>query len=74
LKKGQDPYLGLMAYKSSPLENSVSPAELLMGGKLRTTMPSLPLVLAPKQPDVQRVKQKEAHTRAHSKDKFDLRH
>ncbi|KAF6034356.1 hypothetical protein EB796_007337 [Bugula neritina] len=74
LKKGQDPYLGLMAYRSSPLENGVSPAELLMGRKLRTTVPSLPSVLAPKQPDVERVKQKEAHARAQSKDTFDLKH
>ncbi|UYV67220.1 hypothetical protein LAZ67_4004427, partial [Cordylochernes scorpioides] len=31
LKKNQDPSLGLLEYRSTPLENSYSPAELLMG-------------------------------------------
>ncbi|KAF6028175.1 hypothetical protein EB796_013526 [Bugula neritina] len=37
-------------------------------------MASLPSVLAPKQSDVERVKQKEAYARAQGKDTFDLRH
>ncbi|UYV77427.1 hypothetical protein LAZ67_15000994 [Cordylochernes scorpioides] len=31
LKKNQDPSLGLLEYRSTPLENGYSPAELLMG-------------------------------------------
>lgn len=74
LKKGPDPYLGLMAYRSSPLENGLSPTELLMGRKIRTTVPSLPSVLAPKQPDLESVKIKESVRRIQSKDNFDIRH
>lgn len=46
LKKAKDgkhdPYLGLLSYRAAPLECGVSPAELLMGCKLHTTLPQLP--------------------------------
>ena len=34
--RGEDKYLALLAYRSSPLETGKSPAELLFGRKLRT--------------------------------------
>ena len=37
LEKNEDPYLGLLAYRLTPLENGYSPAELLMGRKLRSS-------------------------------------
>uniref|UniRef100_A0A0S7F2A9 PPUP6928 n=1 Tax=Poeciliopsis prolifica TaxID=188132 RepID=A0A0S7F2A9_9TELE len=37
-----DPYLALLSYRTAPLACGFSPAELLMGNKLRTMRPHLP--------------------------------
>ena len=42
LKKSKDPYLGFLAYRTAPLQNGLSPCQLLMGRKLRTILPTLP--------------------------------
>lgn len=43
LKKAQDsrcdPYLALLSYQTTPLEHVKSPAGLLVGHRLRTTLP-----------------------------------
>ncbi|CAB4025806.1 retrotransposon-like family member retr-1 [Paramuricea clavata] len=39
IESGADPYLGLLAYRSTPLDNHKSPAELLMGRTLKTDLP-----------------------------------
>ena len=39
IDSGTDPYLGLLAYRSTPLDNHKSPAELLMGRILKTDLP-----------------------------------
>ena len=54
LKKADqdDPYLALLAYRSTPLSVSgYSPAELLMNRKPRTTLPILSENLKPQVPD-----------------------
>lgn len=55
MKKTQDPYLTLLSYRSTPLKNGYSPAELLMGQRLRTKLPTVPEKLVPQVPDVHNV-------------------
>ena len=40
--KTDDPYMSLMIYRATPLENGFAPSELLMGRLLRTALPTLP--------------------------------
>ncbi|UYV84652.1 K02A2.6-like [Cordylochernes scorpioides] len=71
LKKNQDPSPGLLEYRSTPLENGYSPAELLMGRKLRTTLPIAPENLNPKLVDSQTLKRKEGRRRKDMKSRYD---
>ena len=47
LQKSKDPYLAVLAYRSTPLEQGYSPAELLMSRKLRTNIPTVQEQLVP---------------------------
>ncbi|XP_033639876.1 uncharacterized protein K02A2.6-like [Asterias rubens] len=74
LKKNTDPYLALLMYRSSPLQNGLSPSELLMGRKLKTTLPILPSNLHPKAQQDQTIRQKEEAYRTKQQHNFNLRH
>ena len=55
LRKNEDPYQALLAYRSTPLQNGFSPSELLMGRRLRTKVPAaMPSVLKPNVQDTER--------------------
>ncbi|UYV83714.1 hypothetical protein LAZ67_23002282 [Cordylochernes scorpioides] len=73
LKKNKDPSLGLLEYRSTPLENGSSPAELLMGRKLRTTLPIAPENLNSRLVDSQTLKRKEGGRRKDMKSRYDRR-
>ncbi|GBM04443.1 hypothetical protein AVEN_35608-1 [Araneus ventricosus] len=47
IKKSRDLYLALMAYHATPLENSFSPSELLMGRRIDTALPVAKTQLRP---------------------------
>ena len=51
LKKDDEPYLALLAYRSTPLFNGYSPAKFLMNTKLRTNVPSSREAQKPHVPD-----------------------
>ena len=59
LRKSTNPYLALMAYRSTSLENGYSPSELLFGRKIRTTVPVLPSNLLPCWPHMSQFRQKD---------------
>ena len=49
--RGEDPYLALLAYRCTPLQNGYSPAQLLMGRNLNSPLPLLPAGLQPSLPN-----------------------
>ena len=59
LTKNKDPYLAMLMYRSTPLKNGYSPAELLRGRKLRTNLPVLKKQLQPNLPNAPIKAQKE---------------
>ena len=74
LKKEKDPTKALLAYRSTQLAYGYSPAELLMGRKLRTTIPTCPEQLKPKRPALEEFCNKESLRKQQAKCNFDRRH
>lgn len=48
LRKCEDPFLGLLSYRNSPLVGGYSPSQLLFGRSLRDNLPTLEANLEPK--------------------------
>ena len=74
LNKNDDPYLAILAYRSTPLENGYSPAELLMGRKLRTTIPATLHTMKPQLPNTSHLRTKERHIKKRQQQNFNQRH
>lgn len=70
-----DPLIALMCYRSTPCTTTgFSPAELIMGRKIRTTLPTLEKNLQPKWPNKKEVKQRDAGQKAKQAFYYDHRH
>jgi transposase InsO family protein len=74
LRKNEDPYLALLTYRSTPLQNGLSPSELLMGRRLRTQLPVLPRNLQPQSHDLKSLRDKEDTYRQNQECNFNKRH
>ena len=74
IEKEGDPYLALLAYRSTPLQNGYSPSELLMCQKLRGIVPITREQLQPKVPDEERLKCQDTKAKARQKKDFDRYH
>ena len=74
LNKNEDPYLALLAYPSTLLENGYGPAELLMGCKLRTTVPIVSKQLLPRLPKFSELREKEKQLRQRQQTNFNRCH
>ena len=74
LTKAEDPYLALLAYRSTPLHNGFSPAQLLMGRRLRTTVPTLRSLTGPVSPSQRGCQLKGKGHETGGTESFDKRH
>ncbi|XP_053388813.1 uncharacterized protein K02A2.6-like [Mercenaria mercenaria] len=68
-----DPYLALLTYRATLLQNGLSPSQLLFGRQIKTTLPQAPQKLDPKTVNSREIQQKEKNYRNYSKEKRKLR-
>ena len=74
LKKEKDPTKGLLTYRSTLLACGHLPAEPLIGGKIRTTVPTFHTNLAPNWPDIDKLRQNEAESKDKLRTNLNHRH
>ena len=74
MKKSEDQYETLLAYRATPLSNGYSPADILMGRKLRTTVPVVPSSLDPQWSHFQEARKAQCESKQRQKKAFDKRH
>ena len=75
LSRLDDPYLSMLIYRSTPLPwCGYSPAELLMGRKMRTNIPILKEKLLPELPDYNTFKENDQKFKQLQKCNYDRRH
>ena len=63
LQKAEDPAKGLLAYRSTPLARKFSPTQLLIGRKLRNSMPMFHTELNPHWPDLEKLQARESESK-----------
>lgn len=70
LKKEGDPYLALLAYRSTLLAVGFSPAELLMSRKLCSTIPTTRELRKPEVPNVDIVRERDKQLKKQTETKL----
>jgi hypothetical protein len=74
LRKAEDPQLALLSYRTTPIINGYSPAQLLMGRQLRSNVPTFRSILHPSTPDADAVQQRDNAIKARQTFYFNRRH
>ncbi|CAC5406181.1 unnamed protein product [Mytilus coruscus] len=68
---GQDPYIAMLKYRNTPLENLDSPAQLLMNRRFRTTIPTIKNRLKPKCGNLKNTQRKMKQQKMNQKQYYD---
>ncbi|XP_037501558.1 uncharacterized protein K02A2.6-like [Rhipicephalus sanguineus] len=74
LKKAEYPNIGLLMYRTTPGRSGYTPAQLLMGRQLRTTLPTLPFQLTPKLPNHEEFRRKDKEEKRKQTQSYNIRH
>lgn len=74
LSKSPNPQKALLAYRATPLAHGLSPAQLLMGRRIRSTVPTTTQALKPAWPNLRAFKEKDKEIKAKQRKSFNLRH
>ena len=75
LQKSSDPYMALLSFRATPIPwCSFSPAELLMGRRIRTDIPTAKTLLAPQWPYLAEFQEQDRQYKAKQKQNYDQRH
>lgn len=74
LNKSLDPQKALLAYRATPLAHGLSPAQLLMGRRIRSTVPTTPQALKPAWPNLRAFREKDKELKEKQRKSFNLRH
>ncbi|CAC5421275.1 unnamed protein product [Mytilus coruscus] len=69
----KDPYIAMLKYRNTPLENLDSPAQLLMNRRLRTTIPTIKNRLKPKCGNLKNTQKKNKTTKNESKNNITIK-
>ena len=75
LRDADDPFLALLSYRATPLHWCTrSPAELLMGSRIRTTLPQTSKSLVPQWPHLQDFRERNNHFKDKQKADYNRHH
>lgn len=70
-----DPFLALMSYRATPIQaTGASPAQLMLGRQIKTTVPAVDKVLSPKWPDLTKVRIADAKAKDGYRRTYNRRH